>query len=56
MRNDILDPIREDELTLWYMEQQENEIQTQEDYHNTRKLFKKVLKKLVKVTHLIYIV
>ncbi|CAG8475645.1 4964_t:CDS:10 [Paraglomus occultum] len=47
------DPISEDELTVWYKEQRIDEMQTEEDYHNISKLFKKVLKKLVKDHYLI---
>jgi DNA replication licensing factor MCM6 len=43
------DGVEEEELLVWYLEQKENEMETQEDLENERSLAKKVLKKVVKV-------
>jgi DNA replication licensing factor MCM6 len=43
------DGVEEDELLVWYLEQKENELYTQEDMESERALAKKVLKKVVKV-------
>ncbi|ODQ65577.1 DNA replication licensing factor MCM6 [Nadsonia fulvescens var. elongata DSM 6958] len=37
-----------EQLTNWYLEQQEDELHTEEDYHHERKLCTKVIKRLVK--------
>jgi DNA replication licensing factor MCM6 len=46
------DGVEEEELLVWYLEQKENEMETQEDLENERSLAKKVLKKVVKVCYL----
>ena len=43
------DGVEEEELLVWYLEQKENEMETQEDLEAERLLAKKVLKKVVKV-------
>jgi len=43
------DGVEEEELLIWYLEQKENEMETQEDLEKERALAKKVLKKVVKV-------
>jgi DNA replication licensing factor MCM6 len=43
------DGVEEEELLIWYLEQKENEMETQEDLEKERTLAKKVLKKVVKV-------
>tara|TARA_R110002003_G_scaffold96_5_gene7399 strand:- start:5484 stop:8075 length:2592 start_codon:yes stop_codon:yes gene_type:complete len=45
------DGVEEEELLIWYLEQKENELDTQEDLEKERALAKKVLKKVVKVCH-----
>ncbi len=44
------DGVEEEELLVWYLEQKENEMETQEDLEKERALAKKVLKKVVKVS------
>jgi DNA replication licensing factor MCM6 len=46
------DGVEEEELLVWYLEQKENEMETQEDLEAERLLAKKVLKKVVKVRFL----
>jgi hypothetical protein len=43
------DGVEEEELLVWYLEQKESEMETQEDLEKERALAKKVLKKVVKV-------
>jgi DNA replication licensing factor MCM6 len=43
------DGVDEEELLIWYLEQKESELDTQEDMEAERALAKKVLKKVVKV-------
>lgn len=43
------DGVEEEELLVWYLEQREMEIETQEDLEDERALAKKVLKRMVKV-------
>lgn len=43
------DGVEEEELLVWYLEQKEAEMETQEDLNNERTLAKKVLKKVCKV-------
>jgi DNA replication licensing factor MCM6 len=43
------DGVEEEELLVWYLEQRELEIETQEDLEEERVLAKKVLKRMVKV-------
>jgi DNA replication licensing factor MCM6 len=43
------DGVEEEELLIWYLEQKENEMDTQEELERERELAKKVLKKVVKV-------
>jgi DNA replication licensing factor MCM6 len=43
------DGVEEEELLVWYLEQRELEIETQEDLEEERALAKKVLKRMVKV-------
>jgi hypothetical protein len=43
------DGVEEEELLIWYLEQKESELYTQEDMEAERALAKKVLKKVVKV-------
>lgn len=43
------DGVEEEELLVWYLEQKEQEMETQEDLNNERALAKKVLRKVVKV-------
>jgi DNA replication licensing factor MCM6 len=43
------DGVEEEELLVWYLEQREMEIETQEDLEEERALAKKVLKRMVKV-------
>ncbi|KAF2432664.1 MCM-domain-containing protein [Tothia fuscella] len=45
---DAGDGVEEEELLVWYLEQREQELETQEDLENERGLAKKVLKRLVK--------
>lgn len=42
------DGVEEEELLVWYLEQKEAELETQEDLENERKLAKKVLRRMVK--------
>ena len=44
------DGVEEEELLIWYLEQKEAEMETQEDLERERSLAKKVLKKVVKVS------
>jgi DNA replication licensing factor MCM6 len=44
------DGVEEEELLIWYLEQKEAEMETQEDLEKERVLAKKVLKKVVKVS------
>jgi DNA replication licensing factor MCM6 len=44
------DGVEEEELLVWYLEQKEGELYTQEDMETERALAKKVLKKVVKVS------
>jgi len=41
--------VEEEELTLWYLEQIEEELQSQEDLEGERELVRKVLKRMTKV-------
>jgi DNA replication licensing factor MCM6 len=43
------DGVEEEELLVWYLEQRENELETQEDLEAEKMLAKKVLKRMVKV-------
>lgn len=43
------DGVEEEELLVWYLEQKEGELETQEDLERERSLAKKVLRKVVKV-------
>lgn len=43
------DGVEEEELLIWYLEQREQEIETQEDLEAERDLAKKVLRRMVKV-------
>jgi DNA replication licensing factor MCM6 len=45
------DGVEEEDLLVWYLEQKEEELTSQEDMEDQRKLAKKVLKKMVKVSH-----
>ncbi|KAH7068834.1 MCM2/3/5 family-domain-containing protein [Paraphoma chrysanthemicola] len=49
------DGVEEEELLIWYLEQKENELDTQEDLEKERALAKKVLKKVVKEQYLMLI-
>ncbi|KZM23961.1 DNA helicase [Ascochyta rabiei] len=49
------DGVEEEELLVWYLEQKENEMETQEDMEAERVLAKKVLKKVVKEQYLMLI-
>ncbi|KAG9202969.1 MCM DNA helicase complex subunit mcm6 [Epicoccum nigrum] len=49
------DGVEEEELLVWYLEQKENEMETQEDLEAERLLAKKVLKKVVKEQYLMLI-
>ncbi|KAF2492182.1 MCM-domain-containing protein [Lophium mytilinum] len=42
------DGVEEEELLVWYLEQREAELETQEDLENERELAKKVLRRMVK--------
>jgi DNA replication licensing factor MCM6 len=44
------DGVEEEELLIWYLEQKESELETQEDLERERLLAKKVLKRMVKVS------
>ena len=44
------DGVEEEELLVWYLEQREQEIETQEDLEAERDLAKKVLRRMVKVS------
>src|ERR1700733_12150695 len=41
--------VEEEELTLWYLEQIEEELQSREDLESERELVRKVLKRMTKV-------
>ncbi|KAJ8107546.1 hypothetical protein OPT61_g8792 [Boeremia exigua] len=49
------DGVEEEELLVWYLEQKESEMETQEDLEAERALAKKVLKKVVKEQYLMLI-
>ncbi|KAF9694644.1 hypothetical protein EKO04_007357 [Ascochyta lentis] len=49
------DGVEEEELLVWYLEQKESEMETQEDLEAERVLAKKVLKKVVKEQYLMLI-
>ncbi|OAL54356.1 MCM-domain-containing protein [Pyrenochaeta sp. DS3sAY3a] len=49
------DGVEEEELLIWYLEQKENDLETQEDLEKERALAKKVLKKVVKEQYLMVI-
>jgi DNA replication licensing factor MCM6 len=49
------DGVEEEELLVWYLEQKESELETQEDLNNERVLAKKVLRKVCKVFSLPFI-
>ncbi|KAF3003646.1 MCM DNA helicase complex subunit mcm6 [Curvularia kusanoi] len=49
------DGVEEEELLVWYLEQKESEMETQEDLEAERILAKKVLKKVVKEQYLMLI-
>ncbi|KAL6710029.1 MCM DNA helicase complex subunit mcm6 [Coniothyrium glycines] len=49
------DGVEEEELLIWYLEQKENDMETQEDLEKERALAKKVLKKVVKEQYLMLI-
>ncbi|KAF2655566.1 MCM-domain-containing protein [Lophiostoma macrostomum CBS 122681] len=49
------DGVEEEELLIWYLEQKEAEMETQEDLERERGLAKKVLKKVVKEQYLMQI-
>jgi DNA replication licensing factor MCM6 len=46
------DGVEEEELLVWYLEQRESELETQDDLEQEKMLAKKVLKRMVKVTRL----
>ncbi|KAI0586096.1 DNA replication licensing factor mcm6 [Pyrenophora tritici-repentis] len=46
------DGVEEEELLVWYLEQKESELETQEDLEKERALAKKVLKKVVREQYL----
>jgi DNA replication licensing factor MCM6 len=46
------DGVEEEDLLIWYLEQKESELETQEDLEKERELAKKVLKKVCKVCSL----
>jgi len=48
-QEDTQDGVDEEELLVWYLEQKESELETQEDLERERALAKKVLRKIVKV-------
>jgi DNA replication licensing factor MCM6 len=48
------DGVEEEDLLIWYLEQKESELETQEDLEKERELAKKVLKKVCKVCSLIH--
>lgn len=48
------DGVEEDELLVWYLEQKEDELQSQEDMEAQRSLARKVLKRMVKVRRRCY--
>jgi DNA replication licensing factor MCM6 len=45
------DGVEEEELLVWYLEQREQEIETQDDLEDEKALAKKVLKRMVKVRY-----
>lgn len=45
------DGVEEQELLVWYLEQKESEMETEEDLQTQRSLAKKVLRRMVKVSH-----
>ncbi|CAI6275256.1 unnamed protein product [Periconia digitata] len=49
------DGVEEEELLVWYLEQKESELETQEDLNNERTLAKKVLRKVCKEQYLMQI-
>ena len=44
------DGVEEEDLLIWYLEQKEDELETQEDLETERTLARKVIKKMVKVS------
>jgi DNA replication licensing factor MCM6 len=46
------DGVEEEELLVWYLEQREQELETQEDLEQERALAKKVLRRMVKVSQI----
>lgn len=46
------DGVEEEDLLIWYLEQKESELETQEDLEKERELAKKVLKKVCKVSYI----
>lgn len=46
------DGVEEEDLLIWYLEQKESELETQEDLEKERDLAKKVLKKVCKVSYI----
>lgn len=48
------DGVEEEELLVWYLEQKESELETQEDLNNERTLAKKVLRKVCKVRCILF--
>lgn len=47
------DGVEEEDLLVWYLEQMEDELESQEDLDRTRFIGKKVLKRMVKVSQLL---
>lgn len=43
--------VEQEELIDWYLEEMEGEMDDEEDYHNEKALVKKVIKKMMKVSH-----
>jgi len=50
------DGVEEEELLVWYLEQRESELETQDDLEQEKMLARKVLKRMVKVTTPIHLV
>ena len=44
------DGVEEEDLIVWYLEQKENELESQEDLEMQRSLARKVLKRMIKVS------
>lgn len=50
------DGVEEEELLVWYLEQREGELETQDDLEQEKVLAKKVLKRMVKVSNFLIVV